>query len=175
MNSDYSDHIQYFLEISISFSSGKLIVVSETLAWGVESKFSEPFYHHTRRKPFAKSYFQDDVGLWVRLDLPRCQELAEQLDRGQKQFRYLDASQLLKHALGIRQAYKEGKLILLWYDVGAPEARLYEDEIRVFANSVDKALGFSAITHQQAFARLATEPNASAAYINYLRSRYFEV
>jgi hypothetical protein len=152
-----------------------LVVASATQAWGVESKFTEPFQTYAKRVPFAESYFEDELGLWSRLGLPRCQRLAEDISRGQTRFSYLDAPQLLKHALGLRRAYAEGQLLYLFYDVNASEVRLLAEEIQTFARSVDEALGFRAVKHQEVFARLSAEAAASASYLDYLRTRYFAV
>lgn len=152
-----------------------LLVASGTLAWGVESKFTEPFQPNVKRAAFAESYFEDDAGLWARLGLPRCQRLAERLSEGRLQFPHLDAAQLLKHTLGVRRKYPKGKLLLLWYDVDAPDARAFAAEIRVFTHSIDEELGFRAVTHQEVFARLSSEPAAAPAYVDYVRSRYFAV
>ena len=103
--------------------------LSHPLYPGVWNQSSPSHTNRTRRARFSqKSYFQDDSGLWTRLNLPKCQHLAEQIAEGQIHFVYLDAAQLLKHALGVRRV--EGKLLLLWYDVDAPEGRAYEEEIR---------------------------------------------
>lgn len=150
-----------------------LIVASATRAWGIESKFTEPYQPRADRELFSPSYFQDEMGLWTRRGLPRSQALAEDLREGRTSFVYLDAAQLLKHALGIRRTYADGKLLMLWYDVDAPEARALEEEIRAFAAAVDETLGFRALTHQEVFARLAAEPAADAAHVAYLRERYF--
>lgn len=150
-----------------------LLVAATRLAWGIESKFTEPYQARAEREPFASAYFADEGGLWARRGLPRCQALAEDVNDGRVRFRYLDAPQLLKHALGIRRTYPDGKLLLLWYDVGAPEARALEAEIAMFAGAVDDALGFRAMTHQDVFARLSKAPAAPAGYVDYLRTRYF--
>jgi len=44
-----------------------LLLASDTLACGVESKFTEPFQVNEKRTPFAHSYFEEESGLWARL------------------------------------------------------------------------------------------------------------
>lgn len=152
-----------------------LLVASDTRAWGVESKFTEPFQGRKTGPLFAEAYFEHDVGLWTALGLPKCQDLAERLNLGQIEFVHLDAAQLLKHALGVRRKYLEGQLVLLWYNVEAPEAEILSKEIRLFNNSVDVDLGFRSVTYQEAFESLSHEPAANHDHVEYLRSRYFAV
>lgn len=152
-----------------------LLVASPALAWGVESKFTEPFKPRRKSAPFADSYFEDEVAVWTRLGLPRCQRLAEEISLSRVQFSYLDAPQLLKHALGIRRTYTEGQLLYVWFNVDAVEARLLATEIDTFARSVDEALGFRAVRHQEVFTRLSGEAAADASYVDYMRTRYFTV
>ena len=152
-----------------------LVLGSDDLAWGIESKFTEPFQANKKRPTFAQSYFENEIGLWAKLGLPRCQALADQMKDGRVNFRHLDAPQLLKHSLGLRRKYPRGRLLLLWYDVDAPETKAFADEIQAFAQSVDEEIGFRAITYQQVFARLATETSVAPAYVEYIRNRYFAV
>jgi len=152
-----------------------LVIGSDNLAWAIESKFTEPFQANKKRTTFAQSYFENETGLWAKLGLLRCQALANQLRDGRVNFRHLDVPQLLKHSLGLRRKYPQGRLLLLWYDVDAPETKVFADEIQAFAQSIDEEIGFRAITYQQVFARLATEPSAAPAYVEYIRNRYFPV
>lgn len=150
-----------------------LLEATASRAWAVESKFTEPYQGRSPKTPFADSYFRDANGLWAALGLPRCQALAERVALGQVTFVHLDAAQLLKHALGLRRRYREGRLFLLWYPVDAAEARVFANEIRTFAEEVDPTLGFQALRYHDVFARLAAEPAASASHVAYLRARYF--
>lgn len=158
-----------------------LLVASKTLAWGVESKFTEPFQEPSKepfkskpsRVPFADSYFDNKKSLWLKLGLPKCQTLAEQLYNRDVEYKYLDAAQLLKHVLGLRRKHLEGKLLLLWFNVDDSEARGFEEEIREFQNSIDETLAFRDITYQQVFEHLSSEAAAESAYMDYNRSRYF--
>ena len=113
------------------------------------------------------------MGRWQRLGLPACQKLAESLRNRAVSFKHLDAPQLLKHTLGVRTQYPEGRLILLWYQPETDESDLFANEIRDFSASGDEALGFRAITYQEVFVRLSLEVEARSDYLDYLRSRYF--
>ncbi len=153
-----------------------LILDQSGNAYAVESKFSEPFRSHGNSEPFKSSYFKDCKRLWTKHGLPRCQQLAERLHCGEKLFRYLDAPQLLKHAIGLKRAYSTGELVLLWFDPGhSGEQAAFLKEIEMFKELVDAELGFTAITHQTVFASLKTETNADPDYVNYLEQRYFAV
>ena len=150
-----------------------LLVASDSLAWGVESKFTEPFQGRQAHAPFVETYFKNDIGLWAALGLPKCQDLADRINWGVIKFVHLDAAQLLKHALGLRRKYEDGQLVLLWFNVEAPIAESLATEIREFSRSVDSTLGFRAVTYQDVFARLSQESTANPAHVNYLHSRYF--
>jgi len=150
-----------------------LLVGSDGWARGVESKFTEPYQHYQRDVAFAGSYFAGGRELWAAYGLPGCQRLAEAMTAGEIGYRHLDAAQLLKHVLGLRKYYSKSELMLLWYQVDAPESEALAGEIEDFARRVDPELGFRAITYQEVFDRLCHDPAADAAHLEYLRSRYF--
>ncbi len=150
-----------------------LLVGSGSQAWGIESKFTEPFGHSQLRPPFQKSYFAPPEGRWKTLGLPACQKLAEDLRDGVEVFKYVEAPQLLKHVLGLRRQYREAQLVLLWFQVDAEESEAFATEIDRFAEAVDESLGFRAITYQDVFGRIAEEPAATPEYRAYLQARYF--
>ena len=147
------------------------------LTWGrdralaIESKFTEPLAARSGSERFKEAYFERK--LWVAQGIPRCQQLAESLQMGEKVFSYLDAFQLLKHALGVKRNHKHGRLILLWFDTGERESQELAREIDEFAASVDDALGFRGIAHQEIFERLKAEKGASRAFVDYMQARYF--
>lgn len=140
-------------------------------AWAVESKFTEPLAVRPEGERFKGAYFEGR--LWTGQGLPRCQQLAERLQRGETGFSYLDAFQLLKHALGVKRNHPRGRLLLLWFDTGERESRDLAQEIDEFAASVDDALGFRGISHQEIFGRLAAEKGARRDYVDYMQARYF--
>ena len=148
-----------------------LLTKGESEAWAIESKFTEPLAGRPEGERFKEAYFEGR--LWAGEGLPRCQQLAERLQRGETGFSYLDAFQLLKHALGFKRNYQQGRLILLWFDTGERESRDLEREIDEFAASVDDALGFRGISHQEVFGRLAAEKGARRDYVEYMQARYF--
>jgi len=139
----------------------------------VECKFAEPYSYKQAAVPFRVSYFRQGRSYWMEQGLPACQRLVEALRDGATRFTRLDAPQLLKHALGLRIASPTAELLLVWYDTGDAKADTLRGEITKFGELVDAALGFRAVTYQEAFQSLAREPRASAEYVSYLRSRYF--
>ncbi|GAB4255025.1 MAG: hypothetical protein Kow00129_15970 [Thermoleophilia bacterium] len=155
-----------------------LLESSTSRAWGVEAKFCEPYSLKKNTEPFADSYFAVDEGRWKRLGLPKCQQMAEELREGTRSFRYLDAPQLLKHALGLRSKYEDGRLLLLWYRMETPEAGNLAAEIADFTRALDQGLGFRHVTYQEVFSRLEDEQGSApehADYFTYVRDRYFSV
>lgn len=153
-----------------------LLTGSDDRAWAVEAKFREPYTLGKKYPPFADSYFPAGEGLWERLGLPKCQELAEDLQAGGVSFGYLDAPQLLKHTLGLRVNYPQGELLLLWYQVDGEEREEFAREIAAFAGAVDESLAFRGITYQQVFQNMQVEHGGDPshrAYFDYLRARYF--
>ena len=152
-----------------------LIIDRSSMATVVESKFTEPFWSKRHRPPFEESYFNDSNGTWARLGLPKCQALAERLQREAGLFSYLDAPQLLKHAIGLNRAYPTGRLTLLWFDPCHTEGTAYHKEIQMFGELVNLELGFNALTHQTVFKRLKSEAHTDPDYVEYLESRYFSI
>jgi hypothetical protein len=145
----------------------------QTLA--VESKFTETYCPLNERTPFNRAYFPTGIGLWCQLSLPRCQRLAERLDRGELGFRYLNAAQLLKHILGLRQpSVGPFMLLYLWYDIPSDETRQHCDEIKVFSREIDSDLAFQVLTYRQLFISMLRHLGAEhKAYLRYIGERYF--
>ena len=151
-----------------------LLEASSTLAWAVESKFTEPFQQREKKDPeFAESYFKKGETLWK--GLTGCREMAEGIrDRDPElSFVYLDAPQLIKHALGLRRRYSGGQLILLRFDAGTEEDKNFAKEIDRFASHIDSDLAFRALTYQGLFAELRREPTTDPKHVPYLGDRYF--
>ncbi len=141
----------------------------------VESKFTELYCHTKQTTPFTPAYFPSGNGLWADRSLPRCQRLAERLDKGELQFHFLNAAQLLKHILGLsHDSMRRFTLLYLWYSIPSDEARTHEDEIKTFSNEIGLEVDFRALTYQELFS--ATLRNLGAeheAYVTYLAGRYF--
>lgn len=160
------------LDIAITLSTGFIIAI--------ESKFTEHLKRSTRGKSkFTSSYFPESDGLWTGNGLPACQALAESLRAeellgGRQRFEYLDARQLLKHALGlIRQLGSGFNLFYLYYDWPGKRPAAHRREIGLFDELVGGEIGFKALTYQQVFARLVDSGQADADFMDYLETRHF--
>ncbi len=139
---------------------------------GVESKFCEPYRSKGKRDPFAASYFPDRPGLWEARGLPRCEQLARDLRDRSITFDYLDAAQLLKHALGLFTQEEQATLLNLWYDEGT-EGHTLQQELAVFAEQVDPRLGFRSFSYQELQHRIREISDSD--HVQYLDDRYFNV
>jgi hypothetical protein len=111
--------------------------------------------------------------LWAERGLPVSQELAEQMNSGGARFRYLDAAQLLKHALGMAtQLGDKFSLYYMYLELPGKESNIHIEEVSQFASCLGAELGFKAITYQQLLSSLQHEQGADLDYLNYLRKRY---
>lgn len=141
---------------------------------GIESKFSEWLTPKPKSKePFKPKYFPPGLGMWSDRRLPASQELANQMKSGVIQFHYLDAPQLLKHALGL--ATQLGDHFSLYYtylDWPGRESKVHSEEVNLFAKYVGDELGFKAVTYQRLLSVLHNEPGVDPNYLNYLDQRY---
>jgi hypothetical protein len=155
------------LDVTLELSSGQLIAI--------ESKFTEWMTPKSRNKPaFKDKYFEGGATLWTEVGLPACQALATNLYAGAVHFRYLDAAQLLKHALGLATQHRGGiALYYLYFDVPSSRSMQHRKEISEFGSAVDAALGFKAVAYQEMFRALKTFADSDTSYISYLDSRYF--
>ena len=164
-----------------------VVITTDTNNFAIESKFTEPY----TKKRNKNSHIQDSYtkkSLWK--DLPNIEKLAqaihdenhhvenceikESIDNLRKT-KHLDASQLIKHILGLKSNYdKNFTLLYLWYDVpGTEEAKEHQEEIEAFA-SIAKADGinFRHITYQKVIEYLKNYENEHKDYIDYLVKRY---
>lgn len=150
-------------------------VLTDRRTVAVESKFTEPYAHARQVPPFKLKYFPAGDGLWHDRALPQCQRLADRLHRGELQFMYLNAAQLLKHVLGLAQpAVGQFTLFYLWYAVRSDEARHHGEEIEAFAEEIGSELDFRALTYQELFSSALRDLGAEdAVYLSYIGERYF--
>jgi hypothetical protein len=90
-----------------------------------------------------------------------------------EQFSYLDAPQLLKHALGLAtQLGLRFDLLYVYFDWPGSESTKHQAEIARFSERVGSELRFRSFTYQDLFRRL-DGMNVEPKYLAYLRSRYF--
>ena len=154
------------LDVALELSGGFIV--------GVESKFSEWLTPKPRsKKPFKLKYFPVGLGMWSDRGLPASQDLANLMNSGVTQFRYLDAPQLLKHALGLAtQLDDQFSLYYTFLDWPGKESEVHDKEVDRFAEAVGAELRFKAITYQQILLSLQNEPEVNPVYLNYLYGRY---
>lgn len=156
------------LDVAIQLESGFTIAI--------ESKFTEWMSPKAAKKEvFRPAYFANGHGVWRSRGLPCCQDLAEAMAAGKEVFRWLDVSQLLKHALGLATAVSEKfALYYIYFDVDGTERNEHAKDIERFSAFVGKEIRFVPQTYQALFKELA--PNAAKGhiqYVSYLRDRYF--
>ncbi|HZF29840.1 MAG TPA: hypothetical protein VE907_12020 [Gammaproteobacteria bacterium] len=156
-------------DVALRFTGGGLLAI--------ESKFSEWLVRRPRNKrEFKPKYFPAGAPLWELRGLPRCQALAADIQRGARRFKWLNATQLLKHALGLATAApRAGALCYLYYDWPGREADAHRTEIAAFAAAIDAAPAFAALSYQTLFAALSADEAVDRGYLDYLRARYFSV
>ncbi|HVZ44168.1 MAG TPA: hypothetical protein VHA82_10205 [Ramlibacter sp.] len=155
------------LDLLITRADGSLV--------GVESKFTEWLVPaRGRASPFKEKYFPSDRYLWAELGLPLCQEAAERIQSGQLRFHFLNAPQLLKHALGLASTKCDFELVYLYYDAPSSEGEQHANEAAAFAVTVAEDFPLHVRTYQQVFANIASQATAQETeYVSYLRARYF--
>jgi hypothetical protein len=140
---------------------------------GVECKFSEPYGANKKSPPLDEKYFAKKRKRWREVGLPRCQELAEAIGSAAT-FVRLDASQLLKHMLGLARVTKAmPRLRYVWYDAGTSEAIEHSKELRLFQTAIDSTVDFKAVSYQELFQALESMPEPRAMWRSYMSERYF--
>jgi hypothetical protein len=142
---------------------------------GVECKFTEWL---TRKSPnkelFSPKYFADSRGPWESKQLSGCQSLVNELRTKSIHFQYLDAAQLLKHALGLATQHPlKFDLCYLYYEMPGPESEVHRAEIATFASRVGADFRFHWDTYQDVAQRLtAFVGPEDSVYMDYLKDRY---
>ena len=155
------------LDVVLELQDGQVI--------GIESKFSEWLTPKSKNGPaFKAKYFSDGQQRWKNLFLPKAQNLAEAINNGEESFLYLDAPQLLKHALGMAtELGNRFSLLYVYFDWESAESELHSQEIDRFSALVDDSLGFKSLSYQKLFAIMHAIGNVDEKYMSYLSRRYF--
>lgn len=155
------------LDVVLELASGSVIAI--------ESKFSEWLTPKPNNaEVFKPKYFPPDTKFWKQNGLPESQALAEKIYNGTEVFKFLDAPQLLKHALGLAtQLSYRFSLYYLYYDWPGLESKSHRAEIDKFNNRIGPELRFRALTYQELFRRLCNCDGCGPEYLSYLESRYF--
>lgn len=139
---------------------------------GIECKLFEPFGRlaHT---PLRGQYLElpDAWG-----DIPACRSIAEHLASGTSTYRRLQASQLLKHILGLKFGVSIDKvrLLYLYLDAIGDEAAEHRHEIRQFQAAIaSDQVHFVPISVQQfIFRAVHRVRDDHSEYVDYLAERY---
>lgn len=165
-----------------------VVISTDTNNFAIESKFTEPYNKGSdKNSEIQDSYIKKET-LWE--NLPNLGQLAQaihnpnnpiekeeikELIEKLRKTKHLDASQLIKHILGLKSKHgKKFKLLYLWYDVPGTEGYEHRQEIEAFA-SIAKAdrINFSHITYQEVIFYLKENHYAEHEnYIDYLVERY---
>jgi hypothetical protein len=142
----------------------------------VESKLTEWLVPRPRRlRAFKEKYFADGRRFWEAAGLPRCQALAEDLQAGRERTKYLNAPQLLKHALGLaNNGLATSALVYLYYDRPGREAAAHRAEIERVLERLAGEIEVRVATYQTLFRALAAVPDLEREYLDYLEQRYFK-
>lgn len=154
-------------DLIIELASGGLVAV--------ECKFSEWLVPKRRcGGVFHERYFPPGPGIWRQAGLPACQALADELQSGSEYFRYLEADQLLKHALGLKAAGTRSRaLIYLYFEWPGRIGLAHRQELQRFADRTGVEAEFSSVTLQALIAGLAgSTVSVEAGYLDYLQARY---
>ena len=141
----------------------------------VESKFAEWLTPRPRgKRVFKEKYFAQGQRVWDAAGLPRCQALAEDLQAGRERPRYLNAPQILKHALGLAvNGLRTSTLVYLYYDRPGKEAAAHRAEIDRVVARLAGELDLRAATYQSLFAAPRALQGLDGSYVDYLARRYF--
>lgn len=142
--------------------------------WAIESKFTEPFCARKRAPYFKDKYFPKGEPIWTERGLPACGALAQQIFARTQSFRYLDAPQLLKQALGLH-TQNPGcfTLVYLYMDTRGPGAIAHRAEIERFVAAVGSEISVQAMSYGELVTRLhSAAGHADEAYFEYLARRY---
>jgi hypothetical protein len=142
----------------------------------IESKLTEWLVPRpSRQRAFKEKYFAQGQRVWEAAGLPRCQALAEDLQAGRERMKYLNAPQLLKHALGLaHNGLATSALVYLYYDRPARESALHRAELDRILERLRGEIALHASTYQALFGALAALPGLERDYVDYLARRYFK-
>ena len=135
--------------------------------YAIECKFSEA-YSGAGKKSLSQKY--DDLD-----DLNSLVNLKNYSKTIMETCKYLDAGQLIKHALGLKKAYgKNFTLLYLWYDVLGEEGAEHRREIQDFSDVMKMDdIRFKSISYQELIKNICDKYYVgNEDYCHYLSARY---
>jgi hypothetical protein len=107
--------------------------------------------------------------------LPRCQSLADDLQRGRERPKLLHAAQLLKHALGLaKSGARAPTLLYLYFDCPGREAATHRSELDRILERLVPEIDLRVETYQELYRALCATPGLDPDYLSYLARRYFD-
>ena len=127
-----------------------VVLESESTIVGIESKLLEPL--SSKRPEFSESY--------SKTKLPYCEDqwwqLLEMARGASNSFKYFDVAQIIKHYLGLRHSYSDGRNVHLIYIYWQPvnmanftEYKMHSDEIEKATRVVQgSAVNFISMTYE---------------------------
>jgi hypothetical protein len=154
-------------DVALRWPSGRVVAI--------ESKFGEWLVRRPRNKSaFKEKYFPPTKPVWSAAGLPHCQALAEDLQSGRERLKFLNAAQLLKHALGLaKSGAPRSALLYLYYDWPGREAAMHRSELDRVLPRVVPEIDLRAVTYQDLYRALAAAAGVDRDYLGYLSERYF--
>ena len=143
---------------------------SKYKVFAIECKFTEAY--GSKHSGFKPAYL--DLDIWN--GIPELRTLANRMEAKEQVYSHLDAGQLIKHILGLKNAYdKTGfRLMYLWYDALGKDGYIHRKEVDKFSR-ITKADGikFHTLTYQELIHKLAEAYREQhGAYVRYLTERY---
>lgn len=156
-----------FADVALHWPNGDLVPI--------ECKFTEWLARRPHNKRvFKDKYFPSGTGVWSAAALPRCQALAEDLQAGRERCKYLNAPQLLKHALGVRKLGRRRTVVVyLYYEWPGREAEVHRIELERVRQRLATEVDLRVLTYQHLDASLRAVPGVDRDYLDYLAERYF--
>lgn len=152
------------------------MILEDGQSVAIESKFTEWMSRKSKKDLFTKSYFENGIKRWSDVGLPNCQKVAEKLNKKPDTYKYLNATQLLKHALGLAKMHSNSSILLyLYYDFKDSEiSKTHTAEIDKFREDIQEELSFRGLTYQDLFKSMTKhESKIGQEYLDYLKERYF--
>lgn len=140
----------------------------------IECKFTEAYTNRKGTHGFKKEYFVKN-DLWN--ELPNLFSYAQSISPDDFLNTYLHPAQLIKHTLGLLNAYKNKKkfrLLYLWYDAIGEEGYYHRKELETFSDVLKKDdISFQSITWQELIINMANQHIVShQKYFDYMTDRY---
>lgn len=174
-------HLLFEAKFSTGFggSANIDVVLEGAHRLAIEGKFREPFEGGSRgklRNSISPTYLEaGNVARWQGLNALR--ELARAIHDRRREFRRVDAPQLIKHTIALTRENLPFELLHLWFSPGpdTPEAQEVAKELGDLGAAMQRdGVRFRSLTYQELFHRLKAEVLVGSSYIAYLQSRYFQ-